>query len=184
MNIRLALLWNTWSRARGQDLTTCEGLAHGCGYSYKGLKLALTFPWIVENTWNTMAHAEVFSSLNLQTGSCPWTEAEFNVQQINFLDSLIVKNLTENLTHHRQFVKTRRWDMSVWHLLMLCLKKSNLSSVSKNMPDDVISGVKVKYHAFNNITTAESIWIKKKHLVWMLDKFRFYLIAFLQDINV
>ena len=27
-----------------------------------------------------MAHAEVFSSLNLQTGSCPWTDAEFYVQ--------------------------------------------------------------------------------------------------------
>ena len=47
------------------------GLAHGRNYSFciaseqkKQKGLAMVFPWIVENSWNAMAHTEGFSTLN------------------------------------------------------------------------------------------------------------------------
>ena len=73
MNIRFPLFLSIWRRARGQDLATCAGLSHGYDYSYcialeqkpqKGL--AIVIPWIVNNTWNTMAQGEGFLTLNPQ----------------------------------------------------------------------------------------------------------------------
>ena len=69
LTIWLPLFWSTWSRARDPDSATCVGLARGRDYSYciaseqhesawKGL--AIVFPWIVENTWKTVAHTEGF----------------------------------------------------------------------------------------------------------------------------
>ena len=76
MNIQLPLFWSTWSRALGQDSATCVGLADGLDYSCcwaLELKLqkcpASVFPWIVENTWKTMAYSEGFSTLIHWTGT-------------------------------------------------------------------------------------------------------------------
>ena len=75
MNIRLPLFWSAWSLAWGQDSATCAGLAHGRDYySYctaseqSNRKGRIVFPWIFENTWKTVAHAEGFGPLNSDRG--------------------------------------------------------------------------------------------------------------------
>ena len=61
--------WSTLSWARAPDSATCAGRVHGRDYSLYWLRakaikgLAIIFPWTVENTWNTMAHSEGFSTL-------------------------------------------------------------------------------------------------------------------------
>ena len=76
------LFCSTSSRALDLDLATCEGQTHGRDFSFfvsslipqgksDRKSLAIVFPWIVENTWKSVAHAEGFSTLIPQTAFWP-----------------------------------------------------------------------------------------------------------------